>query len=59
LIPDFAFKQMSEAGDHGAAVGVKLAADLANHLKSIAQGIYLMPAFGRYDHAAEIIESIQ
>ncbi len=58
-IPEFAFKQMAEAGDHGAAAGIKLAADLANNLKDIAQGIYLMPAFGRYDHAAEIIEAIQ
>jgi hypothetical protein len=26
-------------------------------LKSIAQGVYLMPAFGRFDYAAEIIET--
>jgi homocysteine S-methyltransferase len=38
---------------------VALAVELAQQLKDIAQGIYLMPAFGRYDHAAEIIEAIQ
>jgi len=58
-IPEFAFKQMADAGDHGAAAGVKLAAELSRSLAGLAQGIYLMPAFGRYDHAAEIIESIR
>ncbi|MEA5079530.1 MAG: bifunctional homocysteine S-methyltransferase/methylenetetrahydrofolate reductase [Anaerolineaceae bacterium] len=58
-IPEFAFKQMADAGDHGAAAGVKLAAELSRNLAGLAQGIYLMPAFGRYDHAAEIIESIR
>jgi methionine synthase / methylenetetrahydrofolate reductase(NADPH) len=59
IIPEDAFKCMADAGDHGAAAGVKLAADLALKIKGMAQGIYLMPAFGRYDHAAEIIETIQ
>ena len=58
-IPSSAFQRMSEAGEHGAATGVALAVDLAQQLKEHAQGIYLMPAFGRYDHAAEIIEAIQ
>jgi homocysteine S-methyltransferase len=58
-IPEAAFQRMSAAGEHGAATGVALAVELAQQLKDIAQGIYLMPAFGRYDHAAEIIEAIQ
>jgi homocysteine S-methyltransferase len=57
-IPAAAFKRMSEAGEHGAAAGVKLAVELVQQLKGLAQGVYLMPAFGRYDHAAEIIEAI-
>ncbi len=58
-IPEFVFKQMADAGEHGASTGVKLAAELARNLNGLAQGIYLMPAFGRYDHAAEIIEAIR
>jgi homocysteine S-methyltransferase len=58
-IPQTALQQMAAAGEHGAAAGVKLAAELAIQLKELAQGIYIMPAFGRYDHAAEIIEAIQ
>jgi homocysteine S-methyltransferase len=58
-IPQTALQQMAAAGEHGAAAGVKLAAELAIQLKELAQGIYIMPAFSRYDHAAEIIEAIQ
>jgi methionine synthase / methylenetetrahydrofolate reductase(NADPH) len=58
-IPEAAFQRMSAAGEHGASTGVALAVELAQQLKDLSQGIYLMPAFGRYDHAAEIIEAIQ
>ena len=58
-IPEAIIKQMLEAGDKGAATGVRVAADLAMQLKEIAQGVYLMPSFGRYDYAAEIIETIR
>ncbi|MHC1739671.1 MAG: bifunctional homocysteine S-methyltransferase/methylenetetrahydrofolate reductase [Anaerolineaceae bacterium] len=58
-IPKNAFARMNAAGEQGAAAGVNLAVELANQLKDLAQGIYLMPAFSRYDHAAEIIEAIR
>ena len=58
-IPESAVKQMAAAGEHGAATGIKLAVELARQLRDQAQGIYLMPAFGRYDHAAEIIEEVK
>jgi homocysteine S-methyltransferase len=57
-IPDAIRKEMESAGEKGAAAGVKIAVELARDLKGQAHGIYLMPAFGRYDHAAEIIEAI-
>ena len=58
-IPTAAFARMSAAGEHGAAAGVELAVELAQQLKNLAQGVYIMPAFGRYDHTAEIIETIR
>jgi len=58
-IPDEMLRQMQEAGENGAAMGNKLATELALKLKRVAQGVYLMPAFGRYDRAAEIIEAIR
>ena len=50
---------MSQAGDQGAKVGIEIALELVDALKSVAQGIYLMPAFNRFDYAAEIIESVK
>lgn len=52
-----ATRQMIEtSGDQGARVGIKLTIELIQQIKSLVQGIYLMPAFHRYDYAAEIIE---
>jgi homocysteine S-methyltransferase len=57
-IPEEIRKAMEEAGENGAATGVHIAIDLVKQLKGQAQGVYLMPAFGRYDRAAEIIEAL-
>jgi homocysteine S-methyltransferase len=57
-IPGAMIKQMHAAGSDSPATGVNIALDLINQLKSFVQGVYLVPAFGRYDLAAEIIEGI-
>ena len=51
-------QRMHAAGDDGAQVGVELARDLILQLRPFAQGIYLIPAFSRYDLAAEVIEVV-
>ncbi|NPV40515.1 MAG: bifunctional homocysteine S-methyltransferase/methylenetetrahydrofolate reductase [Anaerolineae bacterium] len=56
-IPPEIHTSMQQAGDQGAKEGIRLAIELIGQLKSIAQGVYLMPAFGRFDYAAEIIET--
>jgi homocysteine S-methyltransferase len=56
-IPPEIHTSMQQAGDQGAREGIRLAIELIGQLKSIAQGVYLMPAFGRFDYAAEIIET--
>ncbi len=58
-IPEEIHARMRAAGEHGAATGVELTGQLIQEIKGLAQGIYLMPAFGRYDHAAAIIENIK
>ena len=58
-IPEVMFKRLENAGENASAVGVQFAVELAQQIKDKAQGIYIMPAFGRYDRAAEIIEAIQ
>ena len=51
-------QRMAAAGAEGAREGIRIALELIQQLKERAQGIYLMPAFNRFDHAAEIIESV-
>ncbi|NPV77068.1 MAG: bifunctional homocysteine S-methyltransferase/methylenetetrahydrofolate reductase [Anaerolineae bacterium] len=51
--------RMSSSGENGAKTGVRIAIELIEGIKTLAQGIYLMPAFSRYDLAAEIIEEVR
>ncbi|GAC1414626.1 MAG: bifunctional homocysteine S-methyltransferase/methylenetetrahydrofolate reductase [Actinomycetota bacterium] len=55
-VPEEIREQLRTAGDKSEAVGLQIACDLAAHIGESARGIYLMPPFGRYDLAAEIIE---
>ena len=56
-IPDHIQKEMKEAGEMGAQRGIEIAVHLIQQIKPLAQGIYLMPAFNRFDYAARIIET--
>jgi homocysteine S-methyltransferase len=47
---------MEKSGNQGAQTGINLTIELIHQIKPMVQGIYLMPAFHRYDHASEIIE---
>jgi hypothetical protein len=38
---------------------VRIALRLVEQMRSFTHGIYLMPAFNRYDLAAEVIENIR
>ena len=53
---EFAGQRIEAAGEDSARVGVELAVDLIQNIKSWAQGVYIMPQFSRYDLVAEIIE---
>ena len=55
-IPRQMHETMANSGSDGAHTGIRLTLDLIQQVKPLVQGIYLMPAFQRYDHAAEIIE---
>jgi homocysteine S-methyltransferase len=56
-IPHHVLRRMERAGDEGWPTGRAIALDMieALHAEGVA-GIYLMPQFGRYDLAAEIVE---
>jgi homocysteine S-methyltransferase len=38
---------------------VKLAQELLGELQDYAQGVYLMPSFGRYEVSAEVLEILK
>lgn len=57
-IPEALRKRIEAAGESGPQEGVKIAVEIIEKIKPWAQGIYLMPQFGRYDLVAEIIEKI-
>jgi homocysteine S-methyltransferase len=55
-LSDRARDRMRKAGPDGRAEGVKIAQELLADLRPLAQGVYLMPSFGRYEVAAEVLE---
>jgi methionine synthase / methylenetetrahydrofolate reductase(NADPH) len=59
FIPDEARQRITDAGEHGAKVGVELAVELIQGIKGWASGIYMMPQFHRYDMASEIIVAVK
>jgi len=58
-IPDSIMERMQNSGDQGARTGIAIALELISELRHNFQGIYLMPAFNRFDYAAEIIEGVR
>ena len=57
-LTDEARERMRLAGANGRREGVEMARELLISLKPHAQGVYIMPSFGRYEVAAEVLEGI-
>ena len=58
FIPDETRKRVEEAGENSSRVGVELAVELIEQIKSWASGVYIMPQFHKFDMVAEIIEAV-
>ena len=58
-IPNDLYERMQKAGDNSSHTGIEIGIELINLMKPHVQGIYLMPAFNRFDTAAEIIDAIR
>ncbi len=58
-IPQEIHDRMTSAGEQAARTGIEIALELIQQMIQVAQGIYLMPAFNRFDYAAEIIERVR
>ncbi len=58
-IPDSSRAALRDAGDRGAEVGLALTLDLLEHVDSLVAGTYIMPSFGRYEQAAELVRRLR
>jgi homocysteine S-methyltransferase len=52
---DEALHRMKLAGPEGRKEGVKMAQELLLEVKGLVSGVYIMPSFGRYEVAAEVL----
>ena len=50
---------MGGAGERGAEVGLDIAHALLDHMAADVQGTYIMPSFGRYEQAAELVRRLR
>jgi homocysteine S-methyltransferase len=58
-LTESARERMRRAGSEGRKEGVKMAQELLRELRPHAEGVYLMPSFGRYEVAAEVIDVLE
>lgn len=59
VISDGIVSRLRQAGAKARSEGALMASELVSSIREFTQGIYIIPAFGRYDTAATIIESNQ
>ena len=55
-IPEVIHRRVAEAGENAPQVGVQVASELLLGIQGLAQGVYIMPAFGRFDLAAGVAD---
>ena len=58
-IPDETRSAMHEAGERGAAVGLEITLALLEQVDHLVAGTYVMPSFGRYEQAAELVRRLR
>ena len=56
-IPEAVRGRIERAGERAPEEGVRIAVELLRELAGLVQGAYLMPPFGRYELAAEILDA--
>jgi homocysteine S-methyltransferase len=57
-VPAWIRERMHEAGNEGQKVGVELARELLSKCQTMADGVYLMPSFGRYENCLDVLEGV-
>ncbi len=59
VIPESIQQRIIDAGEEAPQEGVRIAVELIQQMRSWTKGIYLMPAFNRYDLAVQILDQIK
>lgn len=57
FVPPEVLERMRKAGERAEAEGLAIANEVAAQLRAHAAGLYVMPQFGRFDLAAEVVEA--
>jgi homocysteine S-methyltransferase len=57
-IPDDVRRRMRLADEHGHEEGLRLAEELLSAARSMVQGVYLMPSYGRYEVVSELAKML-
>ncbi|MCW2922643.1 MAG: homocysteine S-methyltransferase [Thermoleophilia bacterium] len=57
-VPDALRTAMADAGAEGTATGIALAQEFIAEARSLVDGVYLMPSFGRYELCAHLLDAI-
>ena len=55
-VPDPLLKRMEDAGEDAPQEGIKIAQELLLTMRGLVQGAYVIPAFNRFELAAEVID---
>ena len=58
-VPDQVRAAMHAAGERGAEVGLEMALGFLAQVRGQVQGTYIMPSFGRYELAAELVRRLR
>ncbi len=58
-IPDDVRARMRAAGERGHEEGLKLARELLTAARSMVEGVYMMPSYGRYDIVGELTRMLR
>lgn len=58
-IPEDVRRRMHAAGEQGHEEGLRLAQELLTQVRSMVQGVYLMPSYGRYDVVGKLTRLLQ
>jgi homocysteine S-methyltransferase len=57
-IPDIIMKRIEDAGDDAPYEGVRIAQELLRSIHGLTAGAYVIPSFGKYELAAEVVDAV-